>query len=131
MSRAGYGTIDKEAETITIERDWNAPGIKSLAGMLHFRDYGSYIEELKRGETVTIADARDDPRTAETAANLKAISAQSFINMPVTEQGGFVALLYLNHAEPRVWTAEELVLVREVAERTRTSSPPSPSVGTS
>jgi len=51
VSRAGYGTIDTAAETITIERDWNAPGITSLAGVLQFRDYGSYIENLKRGNT--------------------------------------------------------------------------------
>lgn len=121
VSRAGYGTIDKAAETITIERDWNAPGIKSLAGVLHFRDYGSYIENLKRGETVVFADAEKDPRTAATANALKAISAQSIVNMPVTEQGGFVALLYLNHATAREWASEELDLIREVAERTRTA----------
>lgn len=121
VSRAGYGTIDTAAETITIERDWNAPGIKSLAGVLHFRDYGSYIEDLKRGETVVFADAEQDPRTAATADALKEISAQSVVNMPVTEQSGFVALLYLNHATAREWTPGELELIREVAERTRTA----------
>jgi PAS domain S-box-containing protein len=119
VSRAGYGTIDTAAETITIERDWNAPGIESLAGVLHFRDYGSYIEDLKRGETVVFADAERDPRTAATAEALKAISAQSVVNMPITEHGGLVALLYLNHATAREWTADELAFVREVAERTR------------
>ncbi len=64
VSRAGYGTIDPVAETITVERDWNAPGIESLAGVLHFRDYGSYIDDLKRGETAVVSDARLDPRTA-------------------------------------------------------------------
>ena len=122
VSRAGYGTINKAAETITIERDWNAPGIKSLAGTLHFRDYGSYIEDLKRGDTVVVADANEDPRTAATASALIGISARSLINMPVTEQGGFVALLYLNHAEARQWTKNEIDLVREVAERTRMAS---------
>lgn len=121
VSRAGYGTIDAAAETITIERDWNAPGIKSLAAVLYFRDYGSYIEDLKRGETVVIADAEKDVRTAATAEALKAISAQAVVNMPVTEEGGFVALLYLNHAKAREWTADELAFVKEVAERTRTS----------
>ena len=121
VSRAGYGTIDTAAETITIERDWNAPGIKSLAGVLRFRDYGSYIEDLKRGETVVFADAEKDPRTAATADALKAISAHSVVNMPVTEHGGFVALLYLNHATAREWPPEELAFVREVAERTRTA----------
>ena len=119
VSRAGYGAIDTQAETITIERDWNAPGIQSLAGRLHFRDYGSYIEDLKRGDTVVVADADGDPRTAGTAQALKAISAQSFINMPVTEGEGWVALLYLNHATARAWPPEELAFVREVAHRTR------------
>jgi len=119
VSRAGYGTIDPRLETIVIERDWNAPGIQSLAGTLQFRDYGSYIEDLKRGITVVITDAREDERTASTAAALEAISARSFVNMPVTEQAGFVALLYLNHEDARIWTDDELELIREIAERTR------------
>ena len=121
VSRAGYGTIDLTRETISIERDWNAPGIKSLAGVLHFRDYGTYIEELKRGVTVVCEDATKDPRTSHNADALKAISAQSFINMPVTEQSGFVALLYLNHDRPRSWSDDEIEFVREMAERTRTA----------
>jgi len=119
VSRAGYGTVDTAAETIAIARDWNAPGIRSLAGVLRFRDYGSYIEDLKRGKTVVFADAERDPRTAATAGALEAISARAVVNMPVTEQGGFVALLYLNHATAREWTEEELAFVREVAGRTR------------
>ena len=122
VSRAGYGTIDGERETITIEKDWNAPGILSLAGVLHFRDYGTYIDDLKRGETVVVADAYKDPRTAATADALKAISAQSFVNMPVTEREGLVALLYLNHEDEREWTEEELDFIRDVAERTRVAT---------
>ncbi|MFT4077312.1 MAG: PAS domain S-box protein [Asticcacaulis sp.] len=122
VSRAGYGVIDREHETITIERDWNAPGIKSLAGVLQFRDYGTYIENLKRGETVVFADAETDPRTAATAKALKAISAQSVVNMPVTMRGRFVGLLYLNHETARAWSEAELALIREIADRTHTAS---------
>ena len=118
-SRCGYGTIDPLAETITIERDWNAPGIDSIAGVLQFREYGSYVDELKRGETVVCVDAETDSRTRATADRLQAISARSFVNMPITERGGTVALLYLNHATVRPWLAEELAFMREVAERTR------------
>lgn len=121
VSRAGYGLVDTEREIITIERDWNAPGVRSLAGVLQFRDYGSYIETLKRGQTVVIADAYSDPMTATTADALKAISAQAFVNMPVNEEGGMVALLYLNHADARPWHPADLALVREVAERIRTA----------
>ncbi len=119
VSRAGYGVIDTVKETITIDRDWNAPGIQSLAGVLHFRDYGTYIQNLKRGETVVFADAETDPRTAASASALKAISALSVVNMPVTERGRFVALLYLNHETAREWPEDDLAFVREVAERTR------------
>lgn len=119
VSRCGYGTIDRHAETIVTERPWCAPGIEPLPAILHFRDYGSYIEDLKRGETVAIGDVHDDPRTRDTAEGLKSLAALSFINMPVTEQGGFVALLYLNNAVPRIWLPEEVAFVRDVAERTR------------
>jgi PAS domain S-box-containing protein len=122
VSRAGYGTIDAENETITIEKDWNAEGIRSLAGTLHFRDFGSYIEDLKRGETVVISDARQDPRTAATADALEGISALSFVNMPVTERDGLVAVLYLNNKHAREWLPDELDFIRDVAERTRVAS---------
>ncbi len=121
VSRAGYGTVDLAAETITIERDWNAPGIRSLAGVLQFRDYGSYIDDLKRGHLVIFADSRLDPRTAATAAALEAISARAVLNLPVTETNGLVALLFLNDAAARDWTDDEIAFVREVADRTQSA----------
>ena len=121
VSRAGYGVVDIVAETITIERDWNVPGTESLAGMLHFRDYGSYIEDLKRGETVTIADARADPRTRDTAAALEGIHARAVLNMPLVDHNNLVALLYLNHRHAREWSPAELAFVRDVADRTQSA----------
>ena len=119
VSRVGYGLVDRVEETITISRDWNAPGVGTLAGVLRFRDFGSYIDDVKRGDAAVVADARLDPRTRDTAGALERISARAFINMPLTEQGGLVALLYLNHADPREWPEEEIAFLREVAARTR------------
>lgn len=122
VSRAGYGTVDTGAETITIARDFNQPGVNSIAGVLSFRDYGSYIEDIKRGETVAIDDVALDPRTADTAEALKAISAGSFVNMPLMEQGRVVAMVFVNHATPRHYTDSDLRLMRDVAERVRTAT---------
>ena len=119
VSRAGYGAIDVAAETFTVDRDWTAPGVRTLAGVLRFRDHGSYIDDLKRGTTVVCEDAYQDSRTMAEADALAAISARSFINMPVTEQDGFVAMLYLNQATAREWAVDEIAFVRDVAERTR------------
>ncbi|MES2940548.1 MAG: PAS domain S-box protein [Pseudomonadota bacterium] len=119
VSRVGYGTIDPEAETLHVERDWTAPGVQTLAGVLHLREYGSFIDNLKRGEFISIADVRADARTADAAGALEGRSARSFVNVPVLEQGRLVAVLFVNHADARQWTAEEHGFIRDVAERTR------------
>ena len=119
VSRAGYGTIDPVAETLHVVQDWTAPGIDSLAGSLPLRAYGSFIDSLKAGESVQIDDVRLDPRTAATADALEARSARSFLNVPVIEQGRLVAVLFVNHAQTRCWTAEDMALMHDVAERAR------------
>jgi PAS domain S-box-containing protein len=122
VSRVGYGTIDPIAETLTVSRDWTMPDIQTLAGTLALRDYGSFIDSLKRGEFIAIADVETDPRTADAAAALKGRSAWSFVNEPVIEHGQLVAVFFINHAKVRHWTADELELIRQVAERTRLTS---------
>ena len=122
VSRVGYGIIDRVAETVSIERDWNAPGVQSIAGTLNFRDFGSYIDDLKVGRTVVIGDAAEDPRTRSTAEQLSGISAEAFINMPLVEQGRFVALFFANNATPRPWPEDDITLMREVADRVRAAS---------
>ncbi len=119
VTRAGYGVMDMAAETITIARDFNAPGMTSIAGTLHFRDFGSYIDDLQRGETVVVTDTRTDPRTAETADALAGIGVSSFINMPLTEQGRVVAMVFVNNIAPRSWTEGDSELLREFAARVR------------
>jgi signal transduction histidine kinase len=121
VSRAGYGTIDPVAETLHVLRDWNAPGVETLAGVVPLREYGSFIDSLKRGEFISISDVDLDERTAGAASALKGRSAHSFVNVPVLEQGKLVAVLYINHGAIRKWSSEELAFVREVAARTRTA----------
>ena len=121
VSRAGYGIIDPIAETIAVERDWQMPGTETLAGVLRFRDFGSYIEDLKRGEAVAISDVRTDHRTADRASALEAIHARAFFALPIVEKSGLVALLSLNHEDVRDWPAEEISFVQEVADRTQTA----------
>ena len=121
VSRAGYGIIDPIAETIEIEQDWQMPETATLAGVLHFRDYGSYIEDLRRGEIVAISDVRTDYRTADRAGVLEAIHARAFFALPIVEKSGLVALLSLNHKDVRDWPAEDISFLKEVADRTQTA----------
>ncbi|WP_295857284.1 response regulator [uncultured Xylophilus sp.] len=123
VDRAGYGVVTDQGETLTIERDWTAPGldIPTLSGPYRFLDFGNYVDELRRGDTVVVPDVRTDPRTRDNADPLTAIGARSFINVPVSEGSGLAAVLYLALGAPRTWTDEEKSLVREVAHKTRHS----------
>ena len=93
--------------------------MRSLAGTLRFRDFGSYVDDLRRGETVVLADAALDPRAAASAAALRAVDACALVNVPILEGGVFVALCFAAHAEPRPWPEEELEFIRNVADRTQ------------
>jgi PAS domain S-box-containing protein len=119
VSRVGYGTIDDAAETLHVERDWTAEGVESLAGVVHLREYGSFIDSLRADEFIAISDVRQDDRTAMAAGALEALSARAFVNVPVIEHGGLVAVLYVNNATRRNWRPDELALIQEVAQRTR------------
>lgn len=95
-------------------------GVDTLAGTLSLRDYGSFIDSLKRGEFTVIDDVRTDARTAGLAAvTLEEKNTRAFVNAPVLEQGKLVAVFFVNHGEKRNWSEGDLALIKEFAERTR------------
>ncbi len=121
VSRVGYGTVNPLTDDLTVERDWNADGVQSLAGVLNLRDFGSFVDDIKAGHFTVIADVREDPRTARAAAALEARHARSFVNFPIVEDERTVAVLYINHAQVRHWSHEDLTFFKEIGERTRTA----------
>ncbi|MDO9433854.1 ATP-binding protein [Hydrogenophaga sp.] len=116
VSRVGYGMVDAD-DRMQVERDWCAEGVASLAGTTALRDYGSFADSLRRNEFVAIADVRLDERTATAAAQLEAKSTRAFVNMPVLENGHLAGVFFVNGAQVRDWTTEELELIREVGVR--------------
>jgi signal transduction histidine kinase len=120
-SRVGFGTIDPVRDTLHVVRDWCADGVDTLAGETALRDYGHFIDDLKLGKLIVIGDVEHDSRTAQAAGALRARSAGAFVNVPVVEHGALVAVLFVNNAERRDWSVEELLLIREVAARIRTA----------
>jgi two-component sensor histidine kinase len=120
-SRVGYGTIDPDTDTLFVERDWTASGVRSLEGETPLRQFGSYMDDWKVGETVCIHDVYEDPRTAAGAQALEALSARAFVGVPVLENGRLVAVVFVNSSHARRWTSAELAFIKEVADRARTA----------
>jgi PAS domain S-box-containing protein len=123
LSRAGFGLVDDSArETMQVSASWEALGVRALAGTVRLRDFGSFIDELKAGSTVIVDDVGKDPRTLAAAQAIRDFGAAAFVDLPVTEDGKLVAVLYANCATPRTWLPDDIALMREVAERVRTAS---------
>ncbi len=119
LSRAGYGAVDLEHETILVTHDWARDDLGSIAALHAFRDYGSYIGDLKAGATVVVDDVLLDPRTKADVDALAAFHIGSLLNLPVIEHGRIVALFYAAKRRAHAWSVEEILFVRNVADRTR------------
>lgn len=118
-TRAGYGLVDPIAETVEMLPDWRAEGVSTVAGLHQFRNYGSYIEDLKRGETVIIPDVEKDPRTSDSAELFHSIGISVLVNVPIVEHGAFVGVMFVHYDRPHHFTTEERDFVRTIADRTR------------
>ncbi|WP_062112301.1 HWE histidine kinase domain-containing protein [Aureimonas sp. AU40] len=119
--RVGFGSVNQRAETVDIARDWCAPGLPSIAGMHQFRDFGSFIENLTRGETVAIPDVREDPRTRDEAEAFNGLNICALLNQPIVENGQFVLVVFAHRATAHEWTEEEVRFARQVGDRTQSA----------
>lgn len=117
---AAYAPVDADEETITVGRVWSAPGISvSVLGRHAFRDFGSYVDDLKAGRTVVIADVALDPRTRERRAAFAELGVAALINVPIVEHDRLVAVVLALFGAPRALDHGEEVFVRTAADRAR------------
>ncbi|MEO5687784.1 MAG: ATP-binding protein [Burkholderiaceae bacterium] len=120
VSRVMYAEVDAPAGTFTIRRDWTAQGGASISGEAQqLSDFGpEVIASLQAGQAMVVDNIALDPRTATVAAAYEAIDVRANVAIPLVKSGRLIATLSLNNAQPRHWTAEEVALAAEVAERT-------------
>jgi PAS domain S-box-containing protein len=117
-ARAGYATIDAQGFA-EVESDWTDGSIASLGGRHQFATLGAeYTGPLARGETIAVADVTRHPATAAAAPAWHDVQTRAVINVPLLEAGRLAAILYVNEPAARDWTADEISLARDVADRT-------------
>ena len=116
-TRAAYGELDHDIQTIDIAEGWSVPGMPPLAGAYRFKDYGRLRSTLLAGEPLVIADILTDRRTLDDTANWHALQARAVVNIPVRKDGRTVALLLVHHDRPHAWTVDELVWLHNAADR--------------
>ncbi|WP_051340571.1 GAF domain-containing protein [Azospirillum halopraeferens] len=120
-SRVGYGVVDGRARHFTTTRNWTDGTVRPQVGTHDLEAFGTaVVATLRRGDTLVIHDAATDPRTdgPEPRAAFAALETASLITASLVKGGRMVAALYVHDRRPRRWTADEVALVEEVAERT-------------
>lgn len=116
-TRAGFGMVDPDRETVAMQPEWRAVGVRSLAGVHNFRSYGTFIDDLKQGEVVIIQDVEDDPRTSGQARALLDLGIRVLINVPVFQQGRFALVGFVHYDWPRPLSRRDGTFIRTVADR--------------
>lgn len=102
-----------------IERDYTA-GVPPLAGRYPVASFGpALLALLLDGRTVVESDATTVPeRQPGERASFAAIHVRGHVDVPLVKGGRFVAGMAVHVSEPRDWTAKEVALIEDTAERT-------------
>jgi PAS domain S-box-containing protein len=117
VTRVGYAELDGREYRVRSE---HARGVDPLVGPPLQLTLGASVREaLQSGATVAVRDVETDERFSEEArATFRARQIAAFVGVSLFKDGQMVASFGANHHTPRVWTAAEIELVRQVAERT-------------
>jgi len=117
VTSCAYADMDEDEDGFTIRGDWAAPGSHSIVGHYRLADFGKLaVKNLSAGEPLIINDNLKEIAPEE-AATFQSIGIAATICMPLVKEGRLTALMAIHDRVPRVWTPDELALIREVTER--------------
>jgi signal transduction histidine kinase/CheY-like chemotaxis protein len=117
LSNCAYADMDPDEDGFTIRGDWAAPASPSIVGHYSLADFGKLaVQELSAGRPLVINDnlAEIAPEEARTFQD---IGIAATICMPLVKDGRLVALMAIHDKVPHRWSDEELLIIREVTER--------------
>jgi PAS domain S-box-containing protein len=110
---------DLQEETYRIQPNGYADEVPEISGSLPAKSFG---EELQRqflaGNTVVVNDIVEQELTPEKRQAFLQISIRAHLSVPIAKLPLHVSLISVHQSVPRNWTAEEIALVEETAERT-------------
>lgn len=120
VTRVAYGEVEADGEHIRYERDHVRQRARSIAGRYRMIDFGpSLLAELTAGRTIVERSlATSSVLSREERDAYAALGIHALIGVPLVKDGRFVGNLAIHHATARDWTASEVELAEETAERT-------------
>jgi PAS domain S-box-containing protein len=122
VERALYGEVRNEPDSdwYVVTHDYHAPDATSLVGRYRANDFGTTLfDEMRAGMTLSIADIDTEPRLREAEREAyRATGIRAYVVVPLIKLGRHVALFAVFQSRPREWSAAEIAMIEETAERT-------------
>jgi PAS domain S-box-containing protein len=119
-SSVGYSELDASGNYLEPHRDWVTDGFQGLSGRYRLDDYGpAMVRELRAGRTVVVNSVETHPFTSSAAqqAAYAEIKVNAFACTPLVRHGQLIGLFYVLSMRPRVWSDDDLALMKDVSER--------------
>jgi signal transduction histidine kinase len=120
VARVLYVAVDTAQDDVYVALGWTRAGAAPMApATLRLDDFGpDAVAALRRGDAMRVDDVRTDPRTAPFAANYAAVGVRANLALPLFKGGVMVAILSLHDDVARAWTDDDVLVARDMAERT-------------
>jgi PAS domain S-box-containing protein len=119
VDRVLYTEIANDGETILIADNYVRGNKPKIVGHFPASDFGTASEILRAGQTFATSDINRDENLPDAEREaLRALGNISCVAVPLVKKGRWVSNLGVYHGEPRQWTADEIRLLQETAERT-------------
>jgi PAS domain S-box-containing protein len=118
VDRVFYIAFDEAAGMSQVDREYVRGDSPSLIGEYPTANYCWSLPYLRRGETIVIADTQSTAFITEgEQAKLRDAHLIGMLSIPLIKNGALVGALVASESVAREWTAAEVDLVCETAER--------------
>lgn len=116
--RCAWAQLDDDEDYFFFVGDAVAPGVPRVEGRFHVATFGSeLIDEARAGRQAAISDALTELPPGPVRDMYASTGIRALISTAIRKGGRIIAGTGVHMLSPRVWTAEELELVRQVTER--------------
>ena len=110
-----YADVEADGDTFHIRRDWTRSGVPSIVGDYSLGKFGPVAAAAQHNGTALVVN----DVFAELGHDqiFTSIGISATICLPLVKHGRLAAMMAVHNATPRVWLADEVSLVHDVAER--------------
>ncbi|WP_052731127.1 sensor histidine kinase [Spirosoma radiotolerans] len=117
-NRVGYAETQEDEQLVAVTRHFTR-GVAGIEGVYRYVDYGpELLEQMLRGQTVVRDDVANDSRLTQAEKQAHAqLQLGATVNVPLVKQGRLVAILFVHFQRDHSFSALEIGLIEETAER--------------